>query len=552
MLKGTGTLHWYVTLRSRSPSYITQNALGIFIFQYRFPKQIRDFCPSLPTFFRRSLRTRCKRSAEAEAKRWWVILDEVSRRFFNDPTSYSKAVELLASYEKLEHQSWGMVEDYLAGLDDAETELLDKALVCRKEQEKTHQQLLEEVAALKQTVAALSAGLPITSPYAANKVATHSTASPAKQTAPLSGLDEDLPLSLAIKRFLEYKKRNVKKVSWTAIEFKTRWFLEILTEFNNGKVPKVSELNHPKIRIFREVLLQMPRNRRNLPMDCSIKAMLKMDLTPISQQTAHTTCVVVGELLTWIQSEGYPIQRELKGVLAAVKKPKVAERNKRLTFEPNDIRQLFLSDRYLKGKVKRASEYWVPLLALFTGARLGELNQLNCSDLYAQDGVWIFDINDDSDDKQLKTEKSRRMVPIHSQLIELGLIDFAKQRGRTNKRLFPEEERNGEGKFDAFTKRFAYYRSKQGVVSGDGEMLDFHSFRHTVRTKLADASVPESLIDDIIGHTSNNSSVGKTVYTHTQLIPQKQAAIEKITYDLDFGKLKRWDQCRFQRDLPSK
>ena len=472
-------------------------------------------------------------------------MDELSQKFFNDPARYARAIELLARYEKVERLSWMEIDEYLAGLDDAETELLDKALVCRNEQKKTHQHLLDEVALLKQTVAALTAGKQSPVLPSVPEGVTQSTISP---SAAPSGVDDDLSLSLAISRFLEYKKRDIKKVSWTAIEFKTRWFLDILTEFNGGKVLKVSELNHAKIRTFREILLKMPKNRRNLPKDCSIKAMLKRNLPPISQQTAHTTCVVVGELLTWIQSEGYPIQRDLKGILGAVKKPKVSERNKRLTFEPNDISRLFLSDRFLKGKVSRASEYWVPLIALFTGARLGELNQLNCSDLYQQEGVWVFDINDD-EDKQLKTEKSRRLVPIHSKLIELGLLDFAKARGRTHKRMFPEEVRNGEGKFDAFTKRFAYYRNKQGVLSGDGEMLDFHSFRHTVRTQLADASIPEFLIDDIIGHTSSSASVGKTVYTHTQLIPQKKEAIEKIAYDLDFSKFKPWNQCRFMRDF---
>jgi intergrase/recombinase len=83
-------------------------------------------------------------------------------------------------------------------------------------------------------------------------------------------------------------------------------------------------------------------------------------------------------------------------------------------------------------------------------------------------------------------------------------------------------------------------------------MLDFHSFRHTVRTKLTEASIPEDLIDDIIGHASTSGSIGRRVYTHSQLIPQKKEAIEKITYDLDFGKLKRWEHCRFRRDFPKR
>jgi integrase len=482
-------------------------------------------------------------------------LDELRQRFFSDAASYATAVELLARYEKLEHLPWTVVDDYLSGLDEAETELLDKALVCRQEQKKSQQELMEEIATLKQTVAALSAGLPAQpsatalTTYLSPPIGVVNSASPSPSRDVIA--EDDLTLDVTIQRFIECKQRHVKPVTLTALEFKTRWFLQILTEFNGGKVPRISELNHAKLRTFRETLLKMPRNRRNLPRDCSIKAALKMSLPPISQQTAHTTCVVVGELLTWIESEGYPIQRNLKGVLAAIKKPKATQKNKRLTFEPQDLKRLFLSPRYLKGQVKRGSEYWVPLLALFTGARLGELVQLECMDLHEVEGIWVFDLNDD-EDKQLKTDKSRRLVPIHSQLIKLGLLDFVKKQCRTNKRLFPEEVRNSEGKFDAFTKRFAYYRGQQGVISDDGEMLDFHSFRHTVRTKLAEVSVTESLIDDIIGHTSNQRSIGKTVYTHTQLIPQKKEAIEKITYDLDFSRIKRWEHCRFMRDFPKR
>lgn len=160
----------------------------------------------------------------------------------------------------------------------------------------------------------------------------------------------------------------------------------------------------------------------------------------------------------------------------------------------------------------------------------------------------MFDFNED-DEKQLKSETSTRLVPIHSVLLELGLLDFIKQRRKSSIRVFPEEERTAEGKFDAYGKRFATYRKKVGVVAEEGSMLDFHSFRHTVRTKLTEASIPETLIDDIIGHASEGRSIGRKTYTHTQLIPQKKEAIETLDYSLDFSNLKPWDRCRFMRDL---
>jgi intergrase/recombinase len=70
-----------------------------------------------------------------------------------------------------------------------------------------------------------------------------------------------------------------------------------------------------------------------------------------------------------------------------------------------------------------------------------------------------------------------------------------------------------------------------------------------VRTRLTEASIPEDLIDDIIGHASTSGSIGRRVYTHSQLIPQKKEAIEKIPCPLDFSKLKPWDRCWFMRGV---
>jgi hypothetical protein len=137
---------------TRSPSYTTRNAHGIYIFQYRFPKRIRDACPSIQILFRRSLETRSKREAENGARRWWVWMDELNRRLSHDPAAYAKAVELLARYEKIEHLSWAKVEDYLSGLNEDETHLLDVALVARSQNNarKASPDLAEQIALLQQ------------------------------------------------------------------------------------------------------------------------------------------------------------------------------------------------------------------------------------------------------------------------------------------------------------------------------------------------------------------------------------------------------------------
>ena len=123
---------------------------------------MRDVCPALSVLFRRSLHTRCKREADARSRRWWVIMDELAKRFFHDPAVYARAAELLSRYEAVENLNWESVEDYLAELDEGETELLDTALSHRKavQLQQSHQSLLEKVALLEKTVEALTKSPP--------------------------------------------------------------------------------------------------------------------------------------------------------------------------------------------------------------------------------------------------------------------------------------------------------------------------------------------------------------------------------------------------------
>ena len=159
----------------------------------------------------------------------------------------------------------------------------------------------------------------------------------------------------------------------------------------------------------------------------------------------------------------------------------------------------------------------------------------------------LFDINNE-DDKNVKTECGKRLVPIHSKLIELGFLDFVQQRKKTSRTLFPEEKRSINGRFSPYSKRFRTYRNKQQVITPENSRLDFHSFRHTVRTKLVDQSISESLIDDIIGHSSVGST-GRKTYTHTQHVPQKKNAIETISYSINFKLIRDWDKTAFYRLL---
>ena len=476
-------------------------------------------------------------------------MDEIEL-IYGTPEAYAQAIKLLRGYEAVENLSFEKFEAYLMGLDEAETALLDKAIVHRRLQLNStppaEEKLLQRIADLERAIEKLNPG-----DLKHQNQNASSTSSSTQTTIPEILISaDDLWLTEAIKRFVCHKSNTVKPGSLIALESKLNLFVKILTEDNNGKPLRISELTGPKIRSYRDQMQSLPKARGGLPQNASVQALLKMKLPPISQKTIKDNSILVSQFLRWLAEESYPVDTKPITILRGCKSPKKRDQEQRLAFSSDDLVLLFESDDYVKGKIKRASEYWIPLIALFTGARMGEIAQLLWTDIRKENEIWVFDLNEDEDGKQLKNENSSRLVPIHSVLLDLGLLDFLKARGKRDKRLFPEEERNESGKFAAYGKRFASLRRRVGIEKPEGKRLDFHSFRHTVRTRLTDASVNEFLIDDIVGHSSNERSIGRKTYTHTQLVPQKKEAIETLRYPIDFDKIKRWDRCKFMLSWP--
>lgn len=103
----------------------------------------------------------------------------------------------------------------------------------------------------------------------------------------------------------------------------------------------------------------------------------------------------------------------------------------------------------------RPHYYWSPLLELYTDARIEELCQLHLNDIRKVDGIWCFDINDNTPDKKLKSPASKRLVPIHTRLIELGFLDYKKRVKGT--RLFPELKRRRDGYSQDASKWFGRF-----------------------------------------------------------------------------------------------
>lgn len=181
----------------------------------------------------------------------------------------------------------------------------------------------------------------------------------------------------------------------------------------------------------------------------------------------------------------------------------------------------------------RDEKFWLPLLAVFTGAREEELCQLHCVDVRLEEGIWVIDINA-KPPRRLKNATAVRLVPLHNEIVRVGFLNYVDElRGQGQTRVFPRLKPGGaDGRFGHnFTKWFTRYRQDLGLYEPG---LDFHSFRHSATTFLHQGGVEDSVLDRLTGHTTTGETAR---YTKGSNIGQLADAIQRMDTGLDLSSL---------------
>lgn len=205
---------------------------------------------------------------------------------------------------------------------------------------------------------------------------------------------------------------------------------------------------------------------------------------------------------------------------------------KRRPWSPSELTTLFgspLHQRYELPDAKNAGRdaaYWIPLLGLYSGSRLGELCQLRAEDVQTVDGVPVLVLTDEGEGQSIKSEAGHRSVPIHSDLIRLGFLRYVENLRATGaESLWPALPLRKGKPSDYFGRWFLQLRKDLGLTD---PALDFHCFRHTVRPKMRQGGASETTMDKVTGHKSRGS-IGTVVYDHWTL-QEIRSAVEAIQY----------------------
>ncbi|WP_442579129.1 hypothetical protein ACSBOB_26980 [Mesorhizobium sp. ASY16-5R] len=171
-----------------------------------------------------------------------------------------------------------------------------------------------------------------------------------------------------------------------------------------------------------------------------------------------------------------------------------------------------------------AAKRWAPILCAFSGARITEITQLRKEDIRREGDTYVMRVTADAG-----TVKAGgyRDVPMHQQLIDLGLLDFVNASAAG-----PLFYRAGKGRDSVKASRTVSGRVSDwlrslGVIP-EGVQPN-HGWRHRFKTLATEIGIADRVADAIQGHAGRTAGDN---YGDVTIAARKKAINRMPTYDL--------------------
>jgi integrase len=280
----------------------------------------------------------------------------------------------------------------------------------------------------------------------------------------------------------------------------------------HGDMP-VAKITRGHVREFREALQLMPVRRSGDLRKATLPALRDWatahpEAKRVSPATVNKVLGGVQAVTKWARDNGI-IPDDLPWADPFSNMRLDEEEPNREPWQLEELKVLFSSPVFTQAAQpaggRGEAAYWLPLLGLFTGARLGELAPLTVADVTTDEptGISTIRVTEDLDQgRRLKNVRSRRVVPIHPELMRIGFMQFMeqlRQNSGSEARLFPLLTPGPKGGFgEAWSKWFGRHIRGLGIAN---RASVFHSFRHSFKDALRAAVVSEDVNDALTGHS---------------------------------------------------
>lgn len=324
----------------------------------------------------------------------------------------------------------------------------------------------------------------------------------------------------------------------------------VLTQFRHAVgILNLRDLKQEDLHFYCSVLDRLPKiyGRSAADRALSLQEILERgeelseDQVGLSAATINRNLSHIRSFLKYARSRGARPAEEL--YLADLRRQEDGdERSARLAFSDQDVDVLFQHPvwqgcrngarrNHSGNQVIQDGLYWGPLFASASGARREEIMGLELSDIVLDHAVPHFLIQKNGN-RCLKNAASKRKIPIHSRLLELGFADYVDamiKKGEED--LFPEFRPNSVAETfgNAFYKPWKVALDQQLGLSAARKT--FHSFRHRTITSLRhNPDIPKSWVKDLVGHKHRDETDGR--YRDPTPLEQLQVAVEALTVGL--------------------
>lgn len=354
---------------------------------------------------------------------------------------------------------------------------------------------------------------------------------PSSPEPPLIAINRVL-LTDKLEEFIDDKKTRSKDISEATLD-EYRLSVSELEEICGNK--NVSDYSFDDGKLYRNTMMKLPKHRKKGPhKDKSISELIALEFPDDKKLSAKTINGRISNLVTYFT---WLIQNQLINH-NPFQNLKLQDDGESYTpYSDNDLKLIFSTHLFSNAKYRKSkrtgkqSQWWLLVLAAYTGARLGELTQLRLEDITKDDGVLSITITDEGDDMRVKTTAGRRKIPVHPDLLKLGFEEFvARLRNSNQDRLLPQLPISGKKIGSRVSKWYNERYRALFMPNFKAEKKVFHSFRHTFIQRAIQAGIDLQHLQQMVGHEKKffgeTATYARDGYSQLQL----QIELNKFAY----------------------
>ena len=336
---------------------------------------------------------------------------------------------------------------------------------------------------------------------------------------------------------------------------------------------RVCEITRDHIVRFHEALKVLPGNKGHNT--AIIEALVRIREREKNKQplpSAHSVEKKLGHIQPffkyakqskWMPADVWDVM-ELARKSAAAQLAKEERRSPRkkgyCALNTDELRKLFGQTAFSANAKKKPWTYWIPLLCLYQGMRVSEASQLYTDDVITIDGIPCISLIEDSQGdvveedlqdvasssaeyRRLKNMSSRRTLPVHPKLIELGFLKFWESIKTANPlgpvHMFPQLRWESKQMFGRAPSRHIIQLMKNVEVYVTRYKVA-HSLRSNFNQALTATQLQADLISIVLGHTNGsmkNDRYNMADYGPALPFPLIVEYMEKMEFGLDLKPL---------------